>query len=67
MTFNELTYGITLVTPVFWTLAEGRKAGFIGVLVALVVGVGLGICSFLMTKSALQGRESAPRAWKTEP
>ena len=49
MTFNELTYAIAFLTPVFCALSEGRKAGLLGVLVALVVGVGLGTCSFLVS------------------
>jgi hypothetical protein len=67
MTFNELTYGIAFVTPVFCALSEGRKAGLLGILVALVVGVCLGICSFLVTRGLFRYVGRHPELGKRNP
>jgi MFS family permease len=67
MTFNELMYGIAFVAPVFGALSEGRKAGLLGVLVALVVGVALGICSFLVTRRLFRYVGRHPELRKSNP
>ena len=67
MTFNELTYAIAFLTPVFCALSEGRKAGLLGVLVALVVGVGLGTCSFLVTRGLFRYVGRHPKLGKRNP
>ena len=67
MTFNELTYGIAFLTPVFCAVAEGRKAGLVGVLLAVVVGIALGICSFLLTRGLFRYVGRHPELGKRNP
>jgi len=67
MTFDELMYGISFLTPLGCALAEGRKAGFVGVLVALVMGVGLGICSFYTTRALFRWVRRHPELGKRNP
>jgi|SRR5208282_1787654 len=67
MTFDELMYGISFVTPLFCTLSAGRAAGFLGVVIALVVGAGLGICSFYMVRGLFKWVRRHPELGKRNP
>jgi hypothetical protein len=71
MTFDELTYGISFLTPLFAAFLEGKKAGFLGVLIGLLVGFGLGIGGVFGTKAVFKcirqhrelGKRNPPPLW----
>ena len=67
MTFNELTYGIAFLAPLFGGIAEGRKAGLLGVLIGLFVGLGLGIGCFFATKAVFKWVRQHPELGKGYP
>lgn len=67
MTFYELIYGLAFISPVLCALAQGGKAGLVGVLVALVVGPGLGACTFLVTRGLFRWVRQHAELGKSKP
>jgi hypothetical protein len=67
MTFDELTYGICFLMPLFFALSEGRKAGFVGILIGLIIGVGFGVGCFYSTRALFKWVRRQPELGKRNP
>lgn len=67
MTLHELTYGLAFLMPLMLAFAEGEKGGFPGILIALLVGLALGIGGFFLTKTVYQRVRQHPELGNRNP
>ena len=67
MTLDELTYGISFLTPLWAAFSEGRKGGFLGILIGLLVGLALGIAGIFVTKAVYTCVRQHPELGKRNP
>jgi hypothetical protein len=67
MTIHELTYGISFLTPLWMAFSEGRKGGFLGILIGLLVGLALGIWGIFVTKAIYKWVRQHPELGKRNP